>query len=299
MNNSMTLIEFQREYRTEEDCIQAIFQARWPRGFNCPKCGHDFGYRLSQRRSIQCASCRRQTSITSGTLFERSKVPLQKWFWLIYLMSQDKGGISSTRAAELLEMHYATVWFMMHKLRVAMGNRLVGRTLSGLVEIDDAFFGGKTKGKVGRGAAGKLNVVVIVERLDRHAGDAALVVLPDQSGEAFLQSVESVVEPMTHVRTDGYSTNSMLHGLAGELNMTKIGKDYSEHGPLENVDRVISLAKRYLLGTYHQYCSRVHLQRFLNEFAFRFNRRYQWSQLFSRTLAAAAPNPPVQYAALS
>lgn len=214
-------------------------------------------------------------------------------------MSQDKGGISSTRAAELLEMHYATVWFMMHKLRVAMGNRLVGRTLSGLVEIDDAFFGGKTKGKVGRGAAGKLNVVVIVERLDRHAGDAALLVLPDQSGEAFLQSVESVVEPMTHVRTDGYSTNSMLHGLAGELNMTKIGKDYSEHGPLENVDRVISLAKRYLLGTCHQYCSRVHLQRFLNEFAFRFNRRYQWSQLFSRTLAAAAPNPPVQYAALS
>lgn len=105
MNSSMTLIEFQRKYRTEEDCIQAIFQARWPRSFSCPKCGHDFGYRLSQRRSVQCASCRRQTSITSGTLFERSKVPLLKWFWLIYLMSQDKGGVSTTRAAELLEMH--------------------------------------------------------------------------------------------------------------------------------------------------------------------------------------------------
>lgn len=299
MNSSMTLMSFQRKYRTDEDCLQAIFEARWPRGFLCPKCGHDFGYRLSQRRSIQCAACRKQTSITSGTLFERSKVPLQKWFWLIYLMSQDKGGISTVRAAELLEMHYATVWFMMHKLRVAMGNRLDGRTLSGLVEIDDAFFGGKTKGKTGRGANGKLNVVVIVERLNRHAGDAALIVLPDQLGDTLKAAVEKVLEPMTHIRTDGLPKNSSLHGLAGKLNMDTIGRNYSEHGPLKNADRVISLAKRYLLGTYHQYCSRAHLQRFLNEFSFRFNRRYHWSQLFSRTLAAAALNPPVRYAALS
>lgn len=299
MNSSMTLLAFQRKFRTEEDCLQAIFDARWPHGFLCPKCEHDLGYRLSQRRSIQCAACRRQTSITSGTLFERSKVPLQKWFWLIYLMSQDKGGISTVRAAELLEMHYATVWFMMHKLRVAMGNRLEGRMLSGLVEIDDAFFGGKTKGKSGRGATGKLNVVVIVERLNRCAGDAALIVLADQSGETFQAAVQSVVEPMTHIRTDGYPTNSVLHGIAGRLNMDTIGRNYSEHGPLENVDRVISLAKRYLLGTYHQYCSRAHLQRFLNEYAFRFNRRYHWSELFSRTLAAAALNPPVRHAALS
>jgi transposase-like protein len=295
----MTLMSFQRKYRTDEDCLQAIFEARWPRGFLCPKCGHDFGYRLSQRRSIQCAACRKQTSITSGTLFERSKVPLQKWFWLIYLMSQDKGGISTVRAAELLEMHYATVWFMMHKLRVAMGNRLDGRTLSGLVEIDDAFFGGKTKGKTGRGAHGKLNVVVIVERLNRHAGDAALIVLPDQLGDTLKAAVETVLEPMTHIRTDGLPKNSSLHGLAGKLNMDTIGRNYSETGPLKNADRVISLAKRYLLGTYHQYCSRAHLQRFLNEFSFRFNRRYHWSQLFSRTLAAAALNPPVRYAALS
>lgn len=299
MNSSMTLMSFQRKYRTDEDCLQAIFEARWPRGFLCPKCGHDFGYRLSQRRSIQCAACRKQTSITSGTLFERSKVPLQKWFWLIYLMSQDKGGISTVRAAELLEMHYATVWFMMHKLRVAMGNRLDGRTLSGLVEIDDAFFGGKTKGKTGRGAHGKLNVVVIVERLNRHAGDAALIVLPDQLGDTLKAAVETVLEPMTHIRTDGLPKNSSLHGLAGKLNMDTIGRNYSETGPLKNADRVISLAKRYLLGTYHQYCSRAHLQRFLNEFSFRFNRRYHWSQLFSRTLAAAALNPPVRYAALS
>ena len=299
MNSSISLLSFQKRFNTEESCLQAVFDSRWPKGFVCPKCGHDEGYRLSQRRSMQCASCRRQTSITSGTLFERSKIPLLNWFWLMYLMSQDKGGISATRAAELLDMHYTTVWFMMHKLRVAMSYRIEGRTLSGCVEIDEAFFGGRSHGKRGRNLDSKKSVVVIVERLNRHAGDAALIVLRDQSGPVFLEAVKSVLEPMSHIRTDGYSTNSVLHGLAGKLNMDTIGKNYEEHGPLENVDRVISLAKRYLLGTYHQYCSRTHLQRFLNEFTFRFNRRYHWSELFSRTLAAGALSPPVRYAALS
>lgn len=298
MNNSMSLLEFQKKFASEEACVQAVFDARWPKGFRCPKCGHDDGYRLSTRRSMQCTSCRRQTSITSGTLFERSKTPLLKWFWLIFLMSQDKGGISAVRTAELLEMHYATVWFMMHKVRVAMSQRLEGRTLSGLVEIDDAYFGGVCKGKRGRSATEKKQVCVVVERLMGHAGDAALIVLADASGTEFSRAVRSVVEPMTHIRTDGYPTNSVLHGL-GKLNMDTVGKNYSEHGPLEHADRVISLAKRYLLGTYHQYCARRHLQRFLNEYAFRFNRRYHWSELFSRTLAAAALSPPVQYAALS
>jgi len=298
MNNSMSLLEFQRKFDSEEACIQAIFNARWPNGFRCPKCGHDDGYRLKTRRSMQCTSCRRQTSITSGTLFERSKTPLLNWFWLIFLMSQDKGGISAVRTAELLEMHYATVWFMMHKIRVAMSYRLEGRTLSGLVEIDDAFFGGVCKGKQGRSMSNKKQVCVVVERLQGHAGDAALIVLADATGSELARAVGSVVEPMTHIRTDGFHVNSVLHGL-GKLKMTTVAKNYSEQGPVEHADRVISLAKRYLLGTYHQYCARRHLQRFLNEYAFRFNRRYHWSQLFSRTLAAAALSPPVQYAALS
>ncbi len=240
------------------------------------------------RRTMQCHLCRRQSSITSGTLFEDSKVALTVWFWLIFLMSQDKGGISTKRAAALLGMHYTTVWNMMHKVRFAMGQRQENQMLSGLVEIDDAFFGGKSKGKSGRALGNKKQVCVITERLNSKAGDAALVVLIDQDGDTFQSAVESKVEPMTHIRTDGYPTNSVLHGIAGKLNMNTIGKNYSEHGPLENVDRVISLAKRFLIGTYHQYCSRAHLQAFLNEFTFRFNRRYNWCQLFSRTLHACA-----------
>lgn len=294
----LSLLEFQRRYNSQEACLQAIAEARWPRGFICPHCQHNDGYRLSKRRAIQCTLCRRQTSITAGTLFHKSKTPLISWFWLIFLMSQDKGGISTKRAAALLDLHYSTAWFMMHKLREAMAVRQNGHLLSGLVEIDEAHLGGKAKGKRA-GGTNKKQVCVVVERLNRQAGDAVLIVLPDRSGEALKTAVASVLEPMTHIRTDGLPKNSVLHGLAAKLNMDTIGKNYDEQGALENVDRVISLLRRFLMGTYHQYCSRAHLQRFLNEFAFRFNRRYKWSELFDRTLSAAALCPPVQYAAIS
>src|SRR6202035_3308810 len=203
-------------------------------------------------------------------------------------------------AATVLKMHYTTVWFIMHKIREAMEDRLQGPLLAGFVEVDDAFIGGKSKGlgKRGRTASNKRQVCVMVERLNRKAGDIAIVVLPNALGETYAAAVESHLEPMTHVRTDGYSVNSVLHGRVGKLVMTKI-ESYGEEGPLENADRVISLVKRFLLGTYHQYCSRAHLQRFLNEFCYRFNRRCQWYQLASRLISACALCPPVQYAAIS
>ncbi len=131
----------------------------------------------------------------------------------------------------------------------------------------------------------------MTERLNRKAGDAAFVVMENRSGDCFQNAVESRVEPMTHIRTDGLRVNSVLHGVAGKLNMDMIGGKYEEHGPLKHVDRAISLAKRFLIGTYHQYCSRANLQLFLNEFTFRFNRRYEWSQLFGRTLFACVLCP--------
>jgi ISXO2-like transposase domain/Transposase zinc-ribbon domain len=298
MLKEYSLLDFQRRFNCNESCLQAIFEARWPRGFICPHCGHNDGYRLSKRRAIQCVSCRRQTSITAGTLFHKSKVPLVNWFWLIFLMSQDKGGISTMRAAKLLNMHYATVWFVMHKIREAMANRLEGRTLSGYVEIDEAFFGGKARGERGTTAGGKKRVCVMVERLSAGAGDAALQVLPAGNAEAYQNAVEACLEPMTHVRADGISKNSVLHGRVARLNMKPIPIKQGD-GPLANADRVTSLVKRQLLGTYHQYCSRGHLQRFLNEYCYRFNRRYQWYQLASRLIIACALAAPVQYAAIS
>lgn len=297
--DSLNIIQFQRRFNSQEACLSALFRARWPHGFICPHCEHNDCYRLSKRRAVQCSNCRRQSSITAGTLFHKTKIPLQNWFWLMFLMSQDKGGISTKRAAELLGMHYTTVWTMMHKIRDAMSDRQENQLLSGFVEVDEAFFGGRLRGKPQAALSNKKQVCVIVERLNQTAGDAALVVIDEPSAKAFREAVEDNVEPMTHIRTDGLLKNSLLHGIAGRLNMKTIGKNYSEDGPLKNVDRVISLAKRYLLGTYHQYCSGKHLQRFLNEYAFRFNRRYKWCQLTSRTLKACALSAPIPYAAIS
>lgn len=293
-----TLQDFQRMFSDPEYCLQAIFRARWPRGFVCPKCGHNDGVRIAKRRVMQCCACRRQTSITAGTLFHKTKLPLSTWFLLIFLMTQDKGGISTERAAKLLNMHYTTVWNIMHKIRTTMSDRIQQSLLSGFVEIDDAFFGGKNRKKPGRGALGKKQVCVMVERLNRKAGDAAIVVLPDPDGSTYRKVVESRLEPMTHVQTDGYSANSVLHGIVAKLNMNVVSKT-KDYGPLENVDRVTSLAKRYLLGTYHHYCRRGHLQLFLDEFCYRFNRRGTWSQLASRLLSHCSLHAPVPYAAIS
>lgn len=293
-----SLFHFMRVYSNEEACLEAVFNARWPNGFVCPKCGHNDGIRLPKRRTIQCCSCRRQTSITGGTVFHKSKVPLRSWFWLIFLMTQDKGGVSTMRAAKLLGMHYTTVWNLMHKLRIAMADRIESVMLSGFVEIDDGYFGGKGRKKPSRGISNKKRVCVMVERLNRKAGDAAMIFLPDPDASSYRTAVKSRLEPMTYVQTDGLHFNSVLHGVVGKLITTTTSKVHS-HTHLENVDRVISLAKRFLLGTYHQYCSRAHLQRFLNEFCYRFNRRYSWYQLACRLISACALHAPIPYAAVS
>lgn len=144
---TLNILEFQSKFNCQEACLKEIEETRWPEGFVCPHCSNSGGTRLSSRRAIQCKGCQKQVSITAGTLFHKTRVPLVNWFWLIYLMSQDKGGISTKRASEVLGMHYTTVWGMMHKIREAMKNRMEGRMLAGYVEVDDAFFGGKSKRK--------------------------------------------------------------------------------------------------------------------------------------------------------
>lgn len=134
-----------------------------------------------------------------------------------------------------------------------------------------------------------------MERIKTGAGDAALEVVSADPAKTYRRIVEAKIESHTYIRADGLSKNSTLHGLGLGLDMRPIKQ---KHGPMDNVDRVISLAKRYLLGTYHQYCSRAHLQKFLNEYAFRFNRRYKWCQLTSRTIVACVFSPPVPYAAM-
>ena len=133
---------------------------RWPEGFKCPHCGHAEAYFHSTRRLYQCKSCRYQASVTAGTVFHKTRTPLTKWFWMIWLMGRQKSGISMKSLQRMLEIKtYKTVWTMGHKIRTALAERDAGYKLAGLIEMDDTYFGAPKPGKRGRGAAGKAKVV--------------------------------------------------------------------------------------------------------------------------------------------
>ncbi len=150
---STSMVDFMKRFDSEEKCREYLFQKRWPEGFVCPKCGvQDKPFPIKARHKFQCRHCNHQTSVTAGTIMDRSRTPLTKWFLAIYLMSQDKRGCSAMKLKQELDIAYDTAWTMSHKIRHAMGERDSLYLLSGTVEVDDAFFGGAHEGsKRGRG----------------------------------------------------------------------------------------------------------------------------------------------------
>jgi len=158
---TLSLLQFQKKFGTEKACQKQLFRLRWPEGFKCPRCGHGKTYFHSTRHLYQCKSCGYQASLTAGTVFHKTRTPLTKWFWLIWLMGRQKSGISMLSMQRMLEIKtYKTVWTMGHKIRKALADRDAHYKLAGLIEMDDTYFGAPKPGKRGRGAAGKAKVVV-------------------------------------------------------------------------------------------------------------------------------------------
>lgn len=144
--------EFRQRFQTEEACEAYLFEQRWPDGFICPKCGGTGCYQLRGRREYVCKHCHRQSSVTAGTVLHRTHLPLTIWFWTIYLAAHDKRGISAMQLSSELEIAYSSAWYLVHRLRKAMGQRDQDYVLSGIVELDDAYFSApKSTGKRGRG----------------------------------------------------------------------------------------------------------------------------------------------------
>jgi transposase-like protein len=221
------------------------------------------------------------------------------------MVAQDKGGISAKRVAGMLGMHYATAWTILHKIRIAMGQREENLTLAGYIELDEAFFGGRgrkrkktTRGK--RLLEKKKQVLIMVESEGKQAGNIALVVIPNTTYDTLKPILEHKIEsdpPVSHFRTDGLQSHDVVRWLGNKLEMGHI-----PHAMQDDEFPCLSLAtthlRRFLMGTHHQFCKR-HLQRYLDEFAYRWNRRHQWCQIFSRLLTACALSDPTTYAALS
>ncbi len=292
----LSLLEFKKRFASERACQKALEKMRWPEGFHCPKCMHDKAFRITTRRLLQCAKCDFQVSPTSGTIFHKTRTPLLKWFWAIYLAGQDKGGVSAMRLSKQLELGYKTAWLMLHKIRKAMAQRDSGYTLSGFIEMDDAFFGGAAKGRRGRGAANKTPVLVMVESKGEHAGFISMQTIESMEKQKVEMLVKKHIAPAQQIRTDGFKSFAGLTEMGHRHDGNPVpAKKASEDLPW--VHTAISNAKRFLLGTYHG-VSHKHLQRYLDEFCYRFNRRAWEKQITLRLLTACIFANPITYAEL-
>jgi len=297
----LTLPQFQTRFSKEEACLQAIHDARWPKGFVCPHCGHNDGNRISTRRSVQCCLCRRQTSITSGTLFEGSRTPLTQWFLIIYFVAHDKGGASALRLAKQLGMHRTTVWNIMQKLRFAMATRDNNLTLAGYIELDEAFFGGRSKSKRNRKppSDNKKQVLVLVESEGQQAGNLVMKVIDSAQYHDLKPILAEKIEsdpPGQWIRSDGWGAHHVVIALGHRITMTKMDSE-TLNKELCCASLAVSHAKRLFKGTFHHFC-KIHLQRYLDEFCYRWNRRHLEKQLASHLLTACVLHPPVTYTAI-
>ncbi len=292
-----SVLEFQRQFPDEAACAAWLAAARWPDGFRCPVCGHDHAWNLDTKAwTSECAKCRRQTSVTAGTVMHGSKLPLTVWFWAAYLMATHSNGISARQMWRQLGLgSYKSAWLLCAKLRRAMVNP--ARTLlSGLVEIDETQISYRTKddpvaGGGGRSPDGKMQVVVAVEVTDNAPGRLRLGVIDDASSASLHPFIKASVAPGATLKTDGWSAYPGVPGYKHDPHV--VGK-MAAHIVLPWVHRVVSNLKTWGLGVYHG-LRRKHLQSYLDEFVFRFNRRTTPHAAFRTLLGIGLAIQPVTY----
>jgi transposase-like protein len=292
----LSLSEFLQEYGTEEQCFDALFAWRWPNGFQCPQCGHDQSCQLRTRKLQQCYRCHHQTSLIAGTIFESTKLSLTTWFLGIYFITQSKKGVSAMALHRHLGISYNAAWRMKHKLMQVMLERDQDRPLSGAIELDDAYLGGERTGcKPGRGAAGKTPFVAAVETTDEgHPGRLKLSVVKGFRKEEIKHwSTRHLVAGSTVV-SDGLACFNAVTE-AGCLHHKIVcggGRASVEEPAFYWVNTVLGNLKSALRSTYHSF-SRKYAQRYLSEFEYRFNRRFELKEFIPRLAYVGLRTPPM------
>ena len=293
--------EFQAWFASDGDCLDYLEWLRWPEGFVCPRCASPGGWAVADGR-YKCASCGARTAITAGTLFDRRRTPLTVWLTACWMFAAQKDGISALSLQRALEIgSYPTAWAMLHRLRSVLVRP--GRDLlTGTVEVDETWFGGEEPGHRGRAKGKKVLVGVAVERKEpKGYGRCRMAILADASAESLHAFITAHVEPGATVVTDAWPSY---------LGIDRLGYHHQPHSQraaaargedvgalLPGVHRVASLAKRWVLGTHQGSVGDQHLQSYLNEFVFRFNRRRSQNRglLFYRVLELAVDHDPVRY----
>ena len=290
----VSLLEWQKRFGTESACEKVLVKIRWPDGFICPRCKSKFASFITTRKKYQCSQCRYQISITAGTLFHSTNLPLVKWFWAIYLISTDKGGISALRLAKHIGVSWPTARQMLKRIRTAMADRDGPYRLQNLIEFDDAYVGGKRAGKRGRGAAGKSPILVAVETREEKAGFMAVETVDVISKKTVREFLQKHLKEGQTVRTDGFPALSPVSEVHDHQKKVVPAEESTNWLPLVHV--VIGNLKKFLNGTFHG-VSMKYLQEYLDEFSYRFNRRFWEPQLPLRLLNACLSHVPVKSAA--
>ncbi len=299
-NFPRSLPEFERRFPDEAACAEWLLERRWEHGFACPGCGHDGYWRLGRKvLTLQCRACRRETSVTAGTIMHRSHLPLRDWFTAAWLVATHKNGMSARQLGQQLGLgSYKSAWLLLQKLRAAMvaPDR---SPLSGLVEVDETSLPFRAKDapaarKPGRSHDGKLLIAGAVEIVGEGPGRIRLAAIDDYSAAALGGFVAATIADGSTVVSDGWSGYARLKDVKHD---PKVIGDASAHAVLPWVHRVFANAKRWAMGVYHG-LREEHLQRYLDEFVFRFNRRRTPQAAFARLLGLATVIGPHPYEAI-
>lgn len=288
-----TIVELEERFDSDDACREYLFALRWPEGFRCPRCGFNSAWRTS-RGLYMCGRCRFQVSVTAGTIFQDARKPLTLWFRAMWYVTSQKQGISALGLQRVLGLgSYETAWTWLHKLRRAMVRPGRDR-LSGTVEVDEIYLGGVKLGKRGRGATGKALVVVAAQEDGNRIGRIRLCRVADASAASLIPALRECVEPGSLIRTDAWQGYAPL---ARESYGHIVARKDSIVGDnlLPMVNRVASLLKRWLAGTHQGAVRHSHLDYYLDEYTFRFNRRTSRSRgkLFYRLVQQAVAIEPV------
>ena len=295
-----TLSELEERFSTEEACLSCLSGLRWPEGFRCPRCRGSKSW-ASARGLLTCAACGHQASVTAGTVFQDTRKPLTTWFRAIWWVTSQKTGASALGLQRVLGLaSYETAWSWLHKLRRAMVRSGRDR-LSGVVEVDESYLGAVEEGLRGRKTHGKAIIAVAAEEDGEAIGRIRMRRISDVSSQSLEGFVTASVEPGSMVHTDGWSGYNSLRALGYLHAVTKLaGAQETASEAMPRVHRVVSLLKRWLLGTHQGAVSREHLDYYLDEFTFRFNRRTSRhrGKLFYRLLQQAVITDPAPYQTL-
>lgn len=271
MSNNGSLFYFFKQFPDEESCWKYLEERRWGGTPVCPHCGNAQKiYRYKNGKTLKCAHCKKQFSVKTGTVYENSNIPLQKWFITFYLISFSKKGISSIELSKVIGVTQKSAWYLLHKIRYMLKNRASNNQLSGIVEVDETYYGGCKHGKRGRGAENKTPIFGLIER----GGRLFITPVKDTKRKTLEPIIHSQVKIGSHIMSDEWWAYTKLDKYYKHNVVKHKSKEYVKGRIYTNtIEGVWSHLKRSMLGTYHR-PSREHLSKYCAEFEYNYNTRY-------------------------